>query len=708
MAKSYKTVDQLVREMIERYGLKGSEGAPARGIHELLPGEQSVETRDLDRITLGIATNLAQMIQPWIRNGLDITADSPPSEFINITSGSGVAGGQIQILNQTSKVRVPMDGQTTVFFLLLKEGAISFNNTERDDSLTLGKVIVPMPAVTNKILDDKPINNALDGYIISGKDMYFDEDQVFDDASVAVLKDAFARIAAETIFGTLRLSESLKIQNTAGSLVMDSKELRLLYPSTEIGAKFNKDGTFFYNTSGAEVAKFSKDGADIGNIQITTSSIQSKNYIANSRGFKIGDDGNVEFDNAVLRGTIYASGGEIGGFTITDTTLYGGTIQTGKSVGAGETGVVMDTAGLRGYDAILGTTFNLPTDGSAPTFSSGIINNTIFEIQTNAVIRTSETVGDGTANSAGLLINNTGLYGCGPNQLLEDANLKLISDTGDAIFRGTIEATAGMIGNVTVDTTGLYGGLIQGTNFVGGSYSTSSTVPRLLLNSEGLQLQVTESTGKYGDGTDGLRYGDEVGSGAGFYGAGVVCWFGNPTIKTPFYVAAEQREVPDMHLYNRSVQPSGAGLVGDFAVINNNLWMCDSAGSPGIYTEFLKSGSGYTYLPGGTDVAVADGGTSRSSHTAYAVLCGGTTSIAAQQSIASLGSDGDVLISSGAGFLPQFKNVVLWRTVGGDTKLKTADDIDIQNKELKGMLIENRTDDTGCTQTGRLWFRTDV
>lgn len=63
------------------------------------------------------------------------------------------------------------------------------------------------------------------------------------------------------------------------------------------------------------------------------------------------------------------------------------------------------------------------------------------------------------------------------------------------------------------------------------------------------------------------------------------------------------------------------------------------------------------YIVGGTDVAVTDGGTGRSSHTAYAVLCGGTTTTAAQQSIASVGSSGQVLTSNGAGALPTFQDV---------------------------------------------------
>lgn len=61
------------------------------------------------------------------------------------------------------------------------------------------------------------------------------------------------------------------------------------------------------------------------------------------------------------------------------------------------------------------------------------------------------------------------------------------------------------------------------------------------------------------------------------------------------------------------------------------------------------------YRAGGTDVVVADGGTGVSSATAYAVLCGGTTSTGALQSIASVGTSGQVLTSNGAGALPTFQ-----------------------------------------------------
>ena len=61
-------------------------------------------------------------------------------------------------------------------------------------------------------------------------------------------------------------------------------------------------------------------------------------------------------------------------------------------------------------------------------------------------------------------------------------------------------------------------------------------------------------------------------------------------------------------------------------------------------------------LAAATGTLTADkGGTGRTSHTAYAVLCGGTTTTSAQQSIAGVGTSGQVLTSNGASNLPTFQ-----------------------------------------------------
>lgn len=57
----------------------------------------------------------------------------------------------------------------------------------------------------------------------------------------------------------------------------------------------------------------------------------------------------------------------------------------------------------------------------------------------------------------------------------------------------------------------------------------------------------------------------------------------------------------------------------------------------------------------GTAVDVTHGGTNLSSTTAYAVLCGGTTSTASLQQVSGLGTTGYVLTSNGAGALPTWQ-----------------------------------------------------
>jgi hypothetical protein len=77
-----------------------------------------------------------------------------------------------------------------------------------------------------------------------------------------------------------------------------------------------------------------------------------------------------------------------------------------------------------------------------------------------------------------------------------------------------------------------------------------------------------------------------------------------------------------------------------------------------VFSDGTNIVSATDYLPAlslGTDLAVADGGTGISSATAYALLCGGTTSTGAFQSIASVGTAGQILTSNGAGALPTFQ-----------------------------------------------------
>ncbi len=99
-----------------------------------------------------------------------------------------------------------------------------------------------------------------------------------------------------------------------------------------------------------------------------------------------------------------------------------------------------------------------------------------------------------------------------------------------------------------------------------------------------------------------------------------------------------------------TVQSSGANTITAMA-----------GGTASVFTCILITGTtaaswNSTYAEIETPVVVSQGGTGDTSFTAYAPICGGTTSTGALQSIASVGSAGQALRSNGAGALPSMQN----------------------------------------------------
>ena len=74
-------------------------------------------------------------------------------------------------------------------------------------------------------------------------------------------------------------------------------------------------------------------------------------------------------------------------------------------------------------------------------------------------------------------------------------------------------------------------------------------------------------------------------------------------------------------------------------------------------TTTARSNLGLGTVATESTVPVAKGGTGRTTNVAYAVVCGGTTTGGAEQSVASVGTSGQVLMSNGAGALPTFQTV---------------------------------------------------
>lgn len=84
-------------------------------------------------------------------------------------------------------------------------------------------------------------------------------------------------------------------------------------------------------------------------------------------------------------------------------------------------------------------------------------------------------------------------------------------------------------------------------------------------------------------------------------------------------------------------------------------------------------------------IDVANGGTGDSSLTAYAVLCGGTTTTGAVQSIAGVGTSGQILTSNGAGALPTFQDA---GGGSGGTKIATFTSSGTFSKDASSKYIQ--------------------
>ena len=147
----------------------------------------------------------------------------------------------------------------------------------------------------------------------------------------------------------------------------------------------------------------------------------------------------------------------------------------------------------------------------------------------------------------------------------------------------------------------------------------------------------------------------------------------------------------DFPTLNQNTTGSAATLTTARSVYGNNF--DGSANITAIIAStYGGTGNGFTKFTGATTaektytlpdatcsiltsnaaVTVAQGGTGNTSATAYALLAGGTTSTGAYQSLASVGTTGQVLTSNGAGALPTFQTSSAGVTVTNDTSTSSA------------------------------------
>ena len=724
----YTLVDDLIDERISYNNQSPYRSQTSRSGGTIAPlAMSSSRTADIsaNELVRVVQNMIAEAIPSRIIEGLAVTQTNPISSGINITAGKGAANGTIYTLIEDTQMTVPLDQTTHVFYVSLYRDTITFEKSEDPTKLIIAKIVCPIPQLATRVrnkYDESP-----DAYIQQYRtyNLYGDANGYLEEDSVEMLRDNIGEILADNLIGNIRLSENLKITNTRGTIELNSESLKLMDEFERTLGKFTRTGIYFYNTTGQEIAKFATDGARIGNISIVPNAIQSTNFVSGVSGFQLKDTGDVELNGLTVRGTVYATAGQIGGWSIASDSIYAtttGVIKTSANVGAGYNGVLIDKNGIKVYDDILGVVVNLPSDGSAPVFSSGTITSVTWTLNTSSVIRTSSTVGDGSASSAGILINNTGMYGCEANQTLANANFKVLND-GNAYFNGQIQAISGQIGSVSITETALVGGLISGATLQAPVIETSATFPRIRIDEDGMYYQVAVGAGAYAE----FLYNE------GTYGAGVTAYLMNSS----YPVLSIMAELPmaDIRLYNRTGDPaSGTHAIGDIICVGGALKICTTGGSPGTFTtagvntfialsdtpanwtssanKICKVNSGGSAIEFGANLAhladctnLTDPGGDR------LVYWRDASSYNNFQFIAP--SDG-IEISGGVLRLDDsVVRMVSNQSIGGYKTfaegLAANGDIDFNQNEAVEMCLEVLTgSDPTTPNTGRIWFRSDV
>jgi len=284
MLKSYSDLYTQIEKLIsERVGV----GVEIQPRHVLTSGARA-ESADISEIVTTIMQELGEIVESRIISGLAVTANSPPSATVTVASGKGTAGAKLYELESDTDVKIPLDNTTYIYYIHLFSDSAYVRRDKPNDHCVLAKIVVPKPGVTSRIVDDKP-TNGYDGWVVSARDAFFDQDQEFDDDSKEVIKNALSEIAAEVIFGTLTASENLTITNVLGTMRVDSQAMS------------------FFDGEGNELAYYGADYARVGNIKILTDRLVSRNYVSERSGFVIRDDGFAEFENVRIRGRLSSS-----------------------------------------------------------------------------------------------------------------------------------------------------------------------------------------------------------------------------------------------------------------------------------------------------------------------------------------------------------------------------------------------------------------
>jgi len=284
MSVTYKNLYTLTVEEINKRMQYNTTSSYDR---QLDTGVESIFA-DRDNAISAVQYVLSEALPSTIIDGLEVEATNPITDTVIINPGKGCAGGYLYTLTEQMTIKIPFDSNVSVLYIVLYKNSIIIQKDSNTTSLLLAKIVIPTPGTTRLVQDTK--DTSPNAYIVNFKEYkLYGHKGKFEEDTIELLRDNMMPILTDLLIGSLKLSENLKIINTAGSMVLDSNSMQ------------------FFDVDGSELAYFGSMLARVGNISITPHTIQSGNYVFNETGFIMYDNGDCEFNNIRLRGTLYAT-----------------------------------------------------------------------------------------------------------------------------------------------------------------------------------------------------------------------------------------------------------------------------------------------------------------------------------------------------------------------------------------------------------------
>lgn len=310
--KTRKRVSQYIYDIATRAAERVVDPAAARSSYSVSTVYSSEASGSGDKSLLAnVLAYVSDLIPHHFRGaGGDVVARDPADMSITIqrfeVDGGVVAGGRLHSISSDVTLDLsPYIGQEGRLYCMINGSVPYISRIRNPRHGCLGAVMLKAasrriidhdPVARYSALDPQPDASDADGYIVSGRDPAFDDFAVrFDDPYVAAMRNVVGEVLAENVVGVMRLHEGLTIENSAGTLAMDSSAVK------------------FFNSAGDVLAEYGATRAFVGDIELLPTALQSRNFVAGTSGFQIHRDGSAEFQDVTVRGVIQALSGWIGG-----------------------------------------------------------------------------------------------------------------------------------------------------------------------------------------------------------------------------------------------------------------------------------------------------------------------------------------------------------------------------------------------------------